>query len=580
MNRPRKAQDRPVKAGSIAHSRGKSLTTFGVGALPIVNRFLERAQLEGLLREVLKDDKRCKISPAIGVLILVRNYLLSRSPLYGVSEWAQQVLPELLQLDPGQVSSVNDDRIARSLDGLFDADCPALVLRLTHHVVKEFDLDLDELHNDSTTVTFFGEYRGAGEGKRVRGKKTPAVTFGHNKDHRPDLKQLLYHLTVSSDGTVPVAFGVESGNVTDDQTHRETWDLLCKIAGRSDFLYVADSKLATRENMSYIANRGGRFISVLPRTRKEDREFRERVIRGEISWKEVHRKVSGQGYVKDIISAASEASITAEGYRLVWFHSTRKAELDLARRSTAVRKAMQALNDLALKLLSPRTRYRDEAKIIGEVERILTKYGVKDCFEYEVTPQDQETFVQDGKGRPGPNTVFRREVKKRFRLLFVAGEERLAQEARHDGVFPLVTNDRKLSDTEVLHAYKRQAYIEKRFSQLKTQFQLTPVFLKSTHRLVALLTVYYFALLIQALIERELRGAMKKAGIEAIPAYPEERECKAPSTKRTLALFDNVERHELMTATGKEPTIFATELSESQRLVLELLGIPEGDYDA
>jgi transposase len=447
-------------------------------------------------------------------------------------------------------------------------------------VVKEFDLDLDELHNDSTTVTFFGEYRGAGEGKLVRGKKTPAVTFGHNKDHRPDLKQLLYHLTVSADGTVPVAFGVESGNVTDDQTHRETWDLLCKIAGRSDFLYVADSKLATRENMSYIVNRGSRFISVLPRSRKEDQEFRERVIRDEISWKEVHRKVSDQGYVKDIISAASEGSITAEGYRLVWFHSTRKAELDLARRSTAVRKAMKALDVLALKLLSSRTRYRDEAKVIGEVERILTKYGVKACFEYEVKPQNQETFVQNGKGRPGPDTVFRLKVKKGFRLHFVAGEERLAQEARHDGVFPLVTNDRKLSDTEVLHAYKRQAYIEKRFSQLKTQFQLTPVFLKSTHRLVALLTVYYFALLIQALIERELRGAMKKAGIDAIPAYPEERECKAPSTRRTLDLFDNVERHELVTATSKEPTIFATELSESQRLVLELLEIPEGDYDA
>lgn len=579
MKTPRR--NRPTRAkepGSVARSRGKTLTTFGVGGLPIVNHFLQRVQLDGLLREVLKDDKRCKISPAVGALILVRNYLLSRQPLYGVSEWAQQVLPELLQLEREQVSSVNDDRVARSLDQLFDADCPALVLRLTHHVVKEFDLDLAELHNDSTTVSFFGEYRDAGEGKRVRGKKTPAVTFGHNKDHRPDLKQLLYHLTVSADGTVPVAFGVESGNVTDDQTHRETWDLLCKITGRTDFMYVADSKLATRENMSYIANRGGRFISVLPRTRKEDGEFRERVIRDEISWREVHRKVSDQGYVQDIISAASEASLASEGYRLIWFHSTRKAELDLARRSTAVRKAMQALNALALKLLSPRTRYRDEAKIIGEVERILTQHGVKECFEYQVTPEDQEDFVQDGKGRPGPTTRYRREVKKRFRLYFVAGEKHLAEEARHDGVFPLVTNDRQLSDTDVYHAYKRQAYIEKRFSQLKTQFQLTPVFLKSTQRLVALLTVYYFALLIQALIERELRRAMRKAGLEAIPAYPEDRECKAPSTRRTLELFDNVDRHELTTTTSI--TIFATELSESQRLVLQLLDIPKANYDA
>ena len=34
---------------------------------------------------------------------------------------------------------------------------------------------------------------------------------------------------------------------------RDTWDLLCQLTGRRDFLYVADSKLATSENMTYLA---------------------------------------------------------------------------------------------------------------------------------------------------------------------------------------------------------------------------------------------------------------------------------------------------------------------------------------
>ena len=63
---------------------------------------------------------------------------------------------------------------------------------------------------------------------------------GHNKDHRPDLKQLLFILTVAQDGGVPVYFQAKSGNVVDDRTHRATWDLLCKLTGRRDFLYVAD----------------------------------------------------------------------------------------------------------------------------------------------------------------------------------------------------------------------------------------------------------------------------------------------------------------------------------------------------
>jgi transposase len=75
-----------------------------------------------------------------------------------------------------------------------------------------------------------------------------AITWGYNKDHRPDLKQLLYILTVSRDGAIPLYFQVASGNVVDDKTHIATWDLLCRLVGRPNFLYVADCKLASTEN--------------------------------------------------------------------------------------------------------------------------------------------------------------------------------------------------------------------------------------------------------------------------------------------------------------------------------------------
>ena len=101
---------------------------------------------------------------------------------------------------------------------------------------------------------------------RERGRATPAITYGHSKDHRPDLKQLLYILTVTEDGGVPVYFTTRSGNTTDDQTHQETWKMLRELVGRADFLYVADCKLATMDNMRYIDRQGGRFMSVLPAT--------------------------------------------------------------------------------------------------------------------------------------------------------------------------------------------------------------------------------------------------------------------------------------------------------------------------
>jgi transposase len=140
-----------------------------------------------------------------------------------------------------------------------------MVLALATHVVREFQVDLDELHNDSTTITFHGAYADAAQEEK-RGEQTRmAITWGYNKDHRPDLKQLLYILTASRDGAVPLYFQVASCNVADDQTHCATWDLLCRLTGRRDFFYVADCKLASTKNMAYIHQRQGRSSPCSPK---------------------------------------------------------------------------------------------------------------------------------------------------------------------------------------------------------------------------------------------------------------------------------------------------------------------------
>ena len=95
-----------------------------------------------------------------------------------------------------------------------------------------------------------------------------------------------------------------------------------------------------------------------------------------------------------------------------------------------------------------------------------------------------------------------------------------------------------VSAEELLDAYKRQPIIEKRFSQLKTDFAVAPVYLKKVTRIQALLAIYFFVLLIQALLERELRRAMERARIKAVPIYPEGRPCARPTTRRVLDLFE------------------------------------------
>ena len=94
-------------------------------------------------------------------------------------------------------------------------------------------------------------------------------------------------------------------------------------------------------------------------------------------------------------------------------------------------------------------------------------------------------------------------------------------------------------------AYKGQPAIEKRFAQLKTDFAVAPVYLKEVSRIQAMLCLYFFVLLVEALLERELRQAMVRSGVESLPLYPEGRACRRPTARRLIDVFEEVQRHEL-----------------------------------
>jgi transposase len=583
MEKPQKrhvprSTDAP-RPGEVAHSRGRILTSYRVGALPIIDQLLERMRLDEFLRAYLpRADRRCRIAPSIGVTLLLKNLLLSREPLYGIGEWAARFDPKALGFADTQLLSLNDDRIGRCLDRLFQSDITALVLTLVTHVIQEFQVDLDELHNDSTTITFHGAYADAAEEEKRGPKARLAITWGYNKDHRPDLKQLLYILTVARDGAVPLYFQVQSGNVVDDKTHIATWDLLCRLTERRNFLYVADCKLAGAENMAYIHRHHGRFLTVLPRTRSEDKSFRDLLSSGQVQWRHIHDKRNDDGEIVDRYSVSEPATLTAEGYRLVWYYSTRKAEQDAHWRHQQVERALSELAELRLKLSSPRTRYRQEAKVAEAVQEILQARGAERWIVTELKEATQETYRQAGPGRPSDQTRYVKKTSTRYELAYHIDSERLAAETCGDGVFPLVSNEDSLSELEMLLAYKNQPALEKRFSHLKTDFEVAPVYLKEVSRIQALLCVYFLVLLTESLLERELRRAMDREAIASLPLYPEGRKCRRPTARRLIDLFDDVQRHSLRVG-RRPPVVFMTELSRLQRRLLRLLGMKDV-YDA
>lgn len=581
-SRPKNSKRDPLPL-TEARSNDITLSSYTIGSLPLVNRIIERMRLEEFIEGYLKPRGRKPAIPYSKVLLLLlKNLLISREPLYGVGEWAARQAPDLLGIQPKQVEHLNDDRVGRSLDRLFDADHVSLLLSVTRHVIREFHMDLDQLHNDSTTISFFGKYENAFKGKKKRGKPTRAILHGHNKDHRPDLKQLLFILTVSRDGGVPIHFTASDGNVTDDQTHKQTWDLLCEITGRKDFLYVADSKLATTENMTYLQQNGGRFITVLPRTRSEDSDFRALACHNpdSISWTEILRKTErkdNREEVYDIFSIEDTARVTSEGFRLFWFHSLSKEERDRLNRAKKIERALQALGDLKERLWSPKTRFQERGKVQDAVDKLLKKTGASPWILVKIKDREQVRFRQDHCGRPGQNTRYVKDSRMRFDITFEIDTVAVAADSLTDGVFPLTTNDTRLSALDALLAYKGQPTIEKRFSQLKTDFEVAPVYLKEVARIEALLCVYFFVLVVQALIEREIRKQMVSKKIDSLPLYPEGRKCRAPSTRRIIDLFENIQRHELVQK-GMKPKILITELTPMQIDILKLLGMTTRYY--
>lgn len=554
------------------------LESIGLGALPIVDRFLERMRLaETLTRWLRGADARTSLQTPTAIGVLVRNLCVAREPLYGLGAWASSFEPGLLGLAPGQAGLLNDDRVGRALDELFDADRGSLLTQLVVAAIDEFGVDCSQLHNDSTSFALHGAYEQA-DGRQRGGKTTPAAALGHSKDHRPDLKQLVLILTVSADGAVPLAHRLADGNTNDDQTHIDTWDGLRALTGRADFLYVADSKLCTREQMTHIHARGGRFVTVLPRSRREDALLRDWMSTATPDWSEAARRPGmRQDDPDDVWRVAPAPFPSSEGHRITWVHSTTKARRDETARSERIQRARRALEDLDQRLAGPRARITTRVAAEEAAAAILATTGAQRHVTVTVSEHEQERYRQEKRGRPGKDTRYRKLTTTRYALKVTVDADKVRYDAASDGCFPLISNDHALTDTDVLLAYRYQPHLEKRHHQLKSVHDAAPVTLKSPARIEALFCCQFIALLCCCLIERHLRAAMTRHAIDQLPLYHEDRACTAPTAARVLDHFAPIQRHHLIRDAQHVQT-FQPKLTPLQTRLLELLDVPPTAY--
>ena len=234
------------------------------------------------------------------------------------------------------------------------------------------------------------------------------------------------------------------------------------------------------------------------------------------------------------------------------------------------------LNELEERLQSPKTKLRTRAAVVKATEKAVGSSAER-WVGWDIREEPVELFRQERGGRPGKDTRFRRTVKTRFHVVPRPDEAAIAYEAKSDGMFPLLTNERKMSPKELLEAYHFQPRLEKRHEQLKTVLEVSPMQLKNIDRVEALLFLYFLAMLVEALIEREVRQSMEAQGVRSIPLYPEGRPCLAPTTDRIMGAIEWVTAHHLERK-GREVQRFAPKLTEQQLELLRPAGVPDESY--
>jgi transposase len=540
-----------------------------LGAHPIIEFFIDKLRIREIISSLIKQDERLSIPVEKTLCVLIHNILTSPCPMYELSDWIAPLSENALGLNSGDIPLINDHRMGAALDSFYDGKNKEVFFRLALRAIKIFDLKCSNIHQDTTTITASGRYEDWDAQEKL--------TYGKNKDYRPDLKQLVLGMSITGDGGVPLVHQVYDGNQSDSTLHIPNYERLMKILSGSDFIYTADSKLASENNLMKISSYGGKFITVMPATWKEDLKFKNLVRKKKVKWKHLlTRKNSRKPDSEvDIYKIAEEDYQTSHGYRLLWIKSSQKQKIDKATRETNIEKCLEDFSELRTGL--NKRKLKTKKNINSIAMGILKKRNCFGLVDFEILSEREYGRSYVKKGRPTSEQKSSVTWKELFSISFQVSLEAALEAELTDGIFPLVTNlDEKITSKKILETYKYQPFLEKRHSQLKTWQVITPVLFKKGSRVVSYIHMNVMALMVASLIEREIRKSMKENIIEKIAIYPDGKSCQYPTLYGIVRLFNDIEKYEV--EINKEKTYFPARLDKTQQQVLKLLSIPLSLY--
>ena len=548
-----------------------NVRTKPIGFAPILAHYFEKCGIVDLVDTHVPTDPRRKVlTHGQACLAMVTGILFQVMQLYRICQFAKEstILDVLL---PGiAAEEYFDDRLADTLDALFDFGLGNLETTITRTMIEAFQIETNTCHNDTTCAQMFGD------ADNRRSDKGITITFGYSKQYRKDLKQLVWSLSVSSDSAFPLFQQAYSGNTGDVETYVAQWQQLIDLLGKRDFLFVGDSKVASKENMAHIHDHEGFFICPLPMYANYQKAFLDALDQHDREDLIPYKRQINRGFEAPLVIKHDGKEYP---FRMIilfdhgLFHRKQKSL------SQRVAKTQQAFDQLLSKLNA--YRLKTESAIDKACMSILRKYKTQDYFTYTIHNDPVVTYKNKKRGRPRANGLVEKVeiVQDWFRIDLQFNQVAYDQALNQAGYYPLVTNQpvTKLSITDAMMAHKHEYKVEHIFRRSKSGYNLEPIYLHTPERIETYLFLFKIALQIVVLIERAARRNIQLRDKGLDDFMPNKKDYRTPKAEYMLQKFEHVVCGNMRLPDGNNYG-FVSELTELQNDILAILDVPEHCY--
>ena len=520
---------------------------------------------------------------SVGQMVMVwLSFILSEADhrLSYVEPWVTKHQATLKQLiDPAlKVADFTDDRLGDVLRYLSDdAHWTAIEQRLGQRVLRVYQVAAEQVRLDSTTVLLYHD-----------AEEKTLISYGHSKDHRPDLAQVKVMLGSLEPMGAPLVTQVVAGKSADDPLYIPAVDGVRAVVGQRGLLYLGDSKMEALETRAHLVAGGDYYL--LPLSVKGNQ--------GDLLAELVQAALSDEQELIDVYDETDEAqeprllargyetsrsqSATVAGESLTWTERLlviyspslgKRAQKGLEGR---LQRAEQKLVALTPPPGRGKRQYDDRQALQTAAEAILQQHRVSALLTLRYERQVTQRHIRPYKDRPA-----RTEETVRYQLHLQRDEDALQEHRRTLGwrLYALNLPAKQFSLIQAVRAYRGAPAIERNFSRLKGRpLGLSPVHLRREDHLVGLIRLLSVALRLLTLTEFVARRTLETTSDGLAGLYPgnPKQQTRRPTTERLLAAFKDITLSFVLLP--GQSIVHITPLTPLQGRILSLLGLPTTIY--